>query len=99
LLRHFSFVVFSDEIGAAKPAPIVFQRAAEGLGVPLADIVHVGDRESNDVAGPLATGMRAVLYTGVVDRDSANTQANAICRHFAELPEIIKGLERRKRKT
>lgn len=93
LLRHFSYVVFSDEFGASKPAPIVFQRAAEGLGVPLSDIVHVGDRESNDIAGPLAAGMRAVLYTGVIDRGSANTQANAICHHFSELPGVIKTLE------
>lgn len=99
LLRHFSVVVFSDEIGAAKPAPSVFQRAAEGLGMPPADIVHVGDRESNDVAGPLAAGMRAILYTGVIDRNSANTQANAICRHFSELPGIIEALDQKKRKT
>jgi putative hydrolase of the HAD superfamily len=93
LLHLFSFLVFSDEVGASKPAPMVFARAAEGLGVPPAAIVHVGDRESNDVAGPLAVGMRAVLYTGVIDRDSAHTQADAVCRHYAELPGIIEGLE------
>jgi putative hydrolase of the HAD superfamily len=92
LLGHFSYLVFSDEVGAAKPAPLVFERAAEGLGVPLTDIVHVGDRESNDIAGPLAVGMRAVLYTGVIDRDSPNSQASAICHDYADLPRIIKVL-------
>ncbi|MBI1881387.1 MAG: HAD family hydrolase [Chloroflexi bacterium] len=98
LLRHFSFLVFSDEVGASKPAPVVFGRAAEGLGAPLPAIVHVGDRESNDVAGPLAAGMRAILYTGVIDRDSTHTQASAICRHYAELPGIIEELDQGKRK-
>jgi putative hydrolase of the HAD superfamily len=94
LLGHFSYFVFSDEFGASKPAPMVFEQAATGLGVPRADIVHVGDRESNDIAGPLAVGMKAILYTGVVDRrNGAATQANAICRDFADLPRIIKELE------
>ncbi|MBE7468958.1 MAG: hypothetical protein DPW09_03365 [Anaerolineae bacterium] len=92
LLSHFSHFVFSDEVGASKPAPVVFEQAAQGLGVPLAQIVHVGDRESNDIAGPLAVGMQAILYTGVIDRGSATTQASAICRHFADLPGIIEQL-------
>lgn len=94
LLRHFSYFVFSDEVGASKPAPLVFEQASQGLDVPLAHIAHVGDRESNDIAGPLAVGMKAVLYTGVIDRrNGAETRANAICLHFADLPRIIKELE------
>jgi putative hydrolase of the HAD superfamily len=54
----------------------------------------VGDRESNDIAGPLAVGMQAILYTGVIDRrNGAATQANAICHNFADLPRLIKELE------
>jgi putative hydrolase of the HAD superfamily len=93
LLGYFSYFVFSDEVGASKPASVVFEQAAQGLGVPLAHMVHVGDRESNDIAGPLAVGMQAILYTGVIDRGSAQTRANAICRDFAELPKIIKQLQ------
>jgi putative hydrolase of the HAD superfamily len=90
LLQHFSHWVFSDEAGASKPAPSVFEQASAGLGVPLNQIAHVGDRESNDIAGPLAMGMAAILYTGVIDRGSARTQATAICRNYAELPGLIK---------
>lgn len=93
VLHHFSCFVFSDEVGASKPAPIVFERAAAELGVPLARIVHVGDRESNDVEGPLAMGMQAILFTGAVDRGSAQTKADAVCKDFAELPAIIRGLD------
>jgi FMN phosphatase YigB (HAD superfamily) len=94
LLRHFSCLIFSDEVGASKPAARVFEQAAAGLGVPLTRMVHVGDRESNDIAGPLAVGMQAVLYTGVVDRDSANTQASAICHDYTDLPRIITALDK-----
>jgi putative hydrolase of the HAD superfamily len=93
LLHHFSCFVFSDEFGASKPAPTVFEQAAAGLGAPLAGIVHVGDRESNDIEGPLGVGMKAILYTGVIDRGSAQTRAHAICRDYADLPRLIKELD------
>lgn len=89
LLAYFTAAVFSDEAGAAKPEPQVFAMAAEQLGVPLTQIVHVGDREANDVAGPLALGMKAVLFTGAVDRGSEATRATAVCRRLAALPKII----------
>lgn len=93
LLRHFSHWVFSDEAGASKPAPAVFEQASTGLGTPLNQIVHIGDRESNDIVGPLNMGMSAILYTGLVDRGSHQSQASAVCRTYAELPEIIRGLK------
>ena len=93
ILQYFRVFVFSDEVGASKPAPVVFEKAAKELGLPFEQIVHIGDRESNDVAGPLAMGMKAVLFTGVVDRDSQNTKANAICREFLDLPQVIRKLD------
>ncbi len=92
LLQYFDHCVFSDEAGAAKPASTVFEQASVGLEVSLSEIVHIGDRESNDIAGALAMGMQAILYTGAIDRGSDNTQASAVCRDYAELPQIIKEL-------
>ncbi len=89
LLSYFSHWLFSDEAGAAKPDPAVFEKAAAGLGVAYDELVHVGDRESNDIAGPLAMGMKAILITAAVDRDSKNTKATAVCAQFSDLPTII----------
>jgi putative hydrolase of the HAD superfamily len=93
LLPYFSYLVFSDEVGASKPAPQVFRQAAIGLDVPPNQIVHVGDRESNDVVGPRAFGMKAILFTGLVDRGSSKTQAHAVCQKFVDLPQIIRRLQ------
>ena len=93
VLEYFRSLVFSDEVGASKPKPVVFTRASSELRVPLAKLVHVGDRESNDVDGPLAVGAKSILFTGVIDRDSANTRANAVCRDFTHLPNVIRQLE------
>jgi malate/lactate dehydrogenase len=38
-------------------------------------------------------GARAVLITAAVDRGSAHTRADAVCRNFAQLPEIIGALD------
>lgn len=92
VLKYFRSFIFSDEVGASKPKPVVFMRASSELGVPLAEIVHVGDRESNDVDGPLAVGMKSILFTGLVDRGSAQTRANAICQEFSQLPNVIQSL-------
>ena len=92
LAQYFQFMVFSDEVGASKPSPKVFRIASQQIGLPPEKIAHIGDRESNDVVGPLAIGMRAVLYTGVIDRGSERTRATAVCRHFQNLPDIVRRL-------
>lgn len=79
LLQHFDVFVFSDELGAAKPEPRVFQAAVQGFGIPPAALAHVGDRELNDVLGAQRHGSRGVLYTGVKDRGSATTVADIHC--------------------
>jgi putative hydrolase of the HAD superfamily len=93
LLRHFDFFIFSDEIRASKPSTEVFRQAILGLGVMPHELVHIGDRESNDVEGPLAMGMRTVLFTGIIDRGSEHTRAHAICRNYDQLPDIIRRLQ------
>ncbi len=90
--HYFRFMIFSDEVGASKPSPKVFRYASQAIGLPPEKFVHVGDRESNDIAGPRSVGMHSILYTGVVDRGSARTHATAICRHFSELPQLIRHL-------
>lgn len=90
----FSAFAFSHEVGRSKPAREMFERAAQGIGCRLEEMVHVGDREHNDVRGARAAGCRAVLVTVVKDRGSSHTQADAVCRDYAELPAIIAALDR-----
>ncbi len=92
LLSFFSALIFSDEVGVSKPSEAVFRYAAEALDAPPRAIAHVGDRESNDIDGPRAVGLRTVLFTGIVDRGSERTHADAICRHYSDLPAIIQRL-------
>jgi len=81
--KYFHGFVFSDELGACKPDERVFKKAAEVLSLSLSQMVHIGDREVNDVEGPQRVGMRAILYAGVKDRNSST------CRNYDELPAMI----------
>jgi len=94
LRDHFSEFVFSDEIGCSKPHPRVFTRAAELARCEVAEIVHIGDREHNDIAGAKDAGARAVLLTAAIDRGSAGTRADAVCREYRELAAVIDSFDK-----
>ena len=94
LERYFSGFAFSDEVGHSKPHRAMFDSAASQLGVSIEEMVHVGDRDHNDVKGPQALGMKAVLFIATRDRDKNNTTADAICARHSDLPEIIDRLAR-----
>ena len=70
----------------------MFRSAASQLGVEVTEMVHVGDRDHNDVRGPQALGMKAVLFTAVSDADRNGTSADAVCDSHANLPGAIDAL-------
>ena len=93
LLHYFDHFVFSDEIGNSKPQPIVFESAITKFGVKPNELIHIGDREHNDIIGPKNVGMHALLCTAAIDRGgSENTQADAIFSDYKELPSVIKSM-------
>jgi len=67
----------------------MFESAARQMGVAIEEIVHVGDRDHNDVKGPQTLGMKAILFVGTRAVDRNKTSAEAICERHADLPGII----------
>ena len=95
LAHHFRAFAFSDEVGHSKPHPSMFEHACERLGVEPSEIVHVGDRDHNDVKGAQALGARAVLFTATRPADRDATSADAICETHRDLPTVIAKLASR----
>lgn len=60
LLRHFSVISYSDEVGYRKPDPEIFRRTLAALGAEARHAAHVGDNPVADVAGAQGVGMRGV---------------------------------------
>ncbi|WP_141997624.1 HAD-IA family hydrolase [Amycolatopsis cihanbeyliensis] len=61
---YFDAVVFSGEVGVAKPEAEVYRITADLLGLPAQTCVFVDDSASN-VAGAVAAGMVGVHHTSV----------------------------------
>jgi putative hydrolase of the HAD superfamily len=53
-------IVWSSDVGAAKPASAIFAEAVRRLGVARAEVCHVGDDLEADVAGAAQAGVRAI---------------------------------------
>ncbi len=94
LLELFDVLIFSDEVGRSKPEPEPFTIACERFGIEPHELVHIGDREGKDIAGPHAIGARAILCTAVIDRGSSQTEAEAVFDDYHKLPGIIEKMDR-----
>ena len=60
VLKYFTYLAFSNEVGVAKPDPMIFRKALECLHASPAESVHVGDLLETDVAGAKRSGMSAI---------------------------------------
>lgn len=65
LAGHFRFQLGAREHGAAKPEASIFLAACDRLGVPSAQVLHVGDDIEMDIVGAARAGLR----TCWIDRD------------------------------
>jgi HAD superfamily hydrolase (TIGR01509 family) len=83
----FATTIYSMDVGHAKPRPEIFAAAVRQLGVPPAEILHVGDNELTDVRGALAAGFRAVRLD--VARPGGPSQAEFVARSFEELTAYL----------
>jgi putative hydrolase of the HAD superfamily len=61
--RHFRHLVFSGDLGVAKPDPRIFAALAERIGADPRDCVFFDDRQVN-VDGANAAGLTGVLWQG-----------------------------------
>lgn len=89
LKQFFTGFAFSDEVGYSKPHRAMFDSAAKQMGCAIPEMIHIGDRDHNDVKGPQALGMKAILFIAKRAVDKDRTTAEAICASHAELPAAI----------
>lgn len=85
-------VVFSSDLGVAKPDPAMFRKAAAGLGVAVEEMLHIGDLEPTDIAGALGVGAAAVLYTGHNAKYAAGTRARHVLPEWSGLGAVLAAL-------
>ena len=91
LLQLVDESIFSCELGLRKPHPRIYQTVLERLNVPPEATVFIGDRLREDVMGPKALGMRAILTHQFRQEDPAQARVppDAVIARLAELPAVL----------
>jgi putative hydrolase of the HAD superfamily len=87
--RFVGVGVFSCEEGIRKPHRDIYQRALDGLRVEATEAMFVGDRVREDVLGPQALGMRAVLTHEYRAEDPGDSAPFAIVAKLDGVLELV----------
>ena len=87
LLRHFTAVSYSDEVGYRKPDAEIFRRTLAELGIGAGEAAHVGDNPVADVQGAQGVGMRGVHYAAAGRVGAAH--ADLIVADLGHLAELL----------
>ena len=80
---RFDLLVDSEEVGAAKPDPAIFEAALEELGIEAAELIHVGDYYSVDVEGARNAGVEGILY------DPIRSYETVDCPRITRLTQVF----------
>jgi len=96
LAQYFDAVTFSSEVGLRKPHREIYADALKKLGADPARTLFVGDRVREDVQGPQALGMRAVLTREWRQEEDPGV-ADFVIQRLGELPAIVSRLGPRAR--
>ncbi len=87
LRKYFDGVTYSQEVGAEKPNPAIFQLALKRAQCWPEESVYVGNSYEKDVVGARGVGITPIL----IDRD--NRYPNVDCRRIRDLRELQALLE------
>jgi HAD superfamily hydrolase (TIGR01549 family) len=88
LFDLLDFVVTSQEAGAQKPYPPIFQAALKRAQAEPHEAVHVGDQYHSDVQGAMGVGIKPVL----LDRRGAYEDIDT-CHHIRDMAALVKLFE------
>ena len=87
---RFTFVITSEEEQRYKPAPSIFQRAIRYLGLPAANVLHVGDSFEEDVVGARAVGMGALLMERSSEAKTPGLTDRTVVRNLREVRDFVR---------
>ena len=76
----FDAILYSCDLGIAKPHPDIYNTALDRLGATSESTLMVGDSQRSDVDGPMACGIRGYL----IDRDG-NSSGNSVLRALTDI--------------
>jgi FMN phosphatase YigB (HAD superfamily) len=94
ILDLFDAVIVSSAVGVRKPHPRIYAEALQAMGATAETTIFVGDRLREDIGGPRAAGMRAVLSHQFRQElpVPGGPQPDALVERLEQLPEVARRL-------
>lgn len=92
LAEHFSFAFSAEQVGAAKPAPDLFQKALEHTGVAPHEMVYVGDDPEKDIDAANKVGLRTIWVKTTSRPGPGDTEPDQTIDHISQLPDALRAL-------
>lgn len=88
--RLVDFIIISEEFGAAKPDPTIFEAALAQAGAAPNEAVFIGDSAEHDMAGAMALGMATIWInrTGAPWAESGLAPDRTVS-NISEVPRLI----------
>jgi len=94
ILDFFRVQLYSYEFNVRKPNLELFRIAAEKIGVPVRNILFVGDRIDNDIVPAMRAGMKAALKEAYTNAGKPPPAGAHRIRYLSELPGLIEKINR-----
>lgn len=82
--RYFRSVVCSEEAGANKPSPVIFEYALRAAGVAAGAAVMIGDDPQADILGASNAGIDAVWFNPL-----GEVREIDVTYEISALPELL----------
>ncbi len=90
---YFDAVLISEEVGAAKPDPVIFRQAMSLLNAVPDSSVFIGDSLEHDMAGARNAGMMTVHVNRTGALDVEESPCDLVVSDLRALSDLVIGLE------
>jgi len=88
----FDMVLFSCDVGFAKPDREIYEHCLEALGLPAKHCVFVGDGGSGELPGARRAGLKTIFVSGIIEElwpEKVEDRIELADQHVKTIPEII----------
>lgn len=91
---YIHYVSTSEEVGARKPDPKIFEDNLKHLGVEPEQVLYVGDCPLNDIAAAHAMGMKTVWIANAIIGTPEDEELDYTIESLSDLIDLCKQIER-----
>jgi len=87
--QFISHIIVSEEVGASKPNPLIFNTLLARMNMNPRDVIMVGDSLQNDMQGARNAGIQAVWYNPERSPNNTNISPDYEIHDLAQLVDML----------